>query len=323
MKIFVQFTRCILNFSIPLFLFQYCNTFNETKATAVKEPSGKRILPGAVNAITQFAEVNGKKLAYRSIGEGEPIILCTRFRGNLDTWDPAFLDALAKNFRVITFDYSGFALSQGTPPETALGFAEDVRDLARSLQLGKVIVGGWSLGGWIAAIVTTEFPEIVSKTIIIGSKPPGKNKYGIEQIFLETAYKASYTVTDETILFFEPASKASRDAAQKSHDRIAARSKDLDIPVKESLWEYYRKCGEDFEKDPYNARDKLTTTQIPILVISADHEICFPPENWFTLNRKLPTTQIIVIPQSGHGVQHQYPELIGQYITNFLKSDLH
>jgi hypothetical protein len=29
-------------------------------------------------------------------------VLCTRFRGNMDVWDPAFLDALARNgFRVI------------------------------------------------------------------------------------------------------------------------------------------------------------------------------------------------------------------------------
>jgi len=62
----------------------------------------------ATTCKTLFAEINGRKIAYRSIGTGDPIILCQRFRGNLDDWDPAFLDALSSNYNVITFDYTGF-----------------------------------------------------------------------------------------------------------------------------------------------------------------------------------------------------------------------
>jgi pimeloyl-ACP methyl ester carboxylesterase len=64
---------------------------------------------------------------------------------------------------------------------------------------------------------------------------------------------------------------------------------------------------------------KLTTTNIPILVITADHEVCFPPENWFELNRKLPTIQLLVIPRTGHGVHHEYPELIAKSIVDFIR----
>jgi pimeloyl-ACP methyl ester carboxylesterase len=309
----------IMVLALTIILLQHCTSSTQTKDTVIKESPDKRILPTAVNSQNQFAEVNGKKIVYRSIGEGEPIILCQRFRGNMDDWDPAFLDALAKHYSVIIFDYSGFGLSTGPLPSTALAFAEDVRDLAKALNFKKIIVGGWSLGGWVAQIVTTQFPEIVSQTILIGTKPPGDNKYQIAQIFNETAYKSSYTLNDETILFFEPASQASKDSSKQSHDRIAKRTTGNDIRIKEELWQYYQKCGEDYVADPYKARQKLSTIKTPMIVISADHEICFPPENWFALNRKLPTTQIIVIPQSGHGLQHQYPELVSKYITAFIE----
>src|SRR5215470_19700367 len=85
----------------------------------------------ATNSKTLFAEINGRKIAYRSIGKGDPIILCQRFRGNLDDWDPAFLDALSKNYNVITFDYTGFGSSTGEPPTNMLLFAKDVVDLAK------------------------------------------------------------------------------------------------------------------------------------------------------------------------------------------------
>jgi pimeloyl-ACP methyl ester carboxylesterase len=312
------FKKVLFVLTVPL-LFQYCTSSTQSEDTVVKKSTDKRILSTAVNSQNQFAEVNGKKIVYRSVGQGQPVILCQRFRGNMDDWDPAFIDALSKQYNVIIFDYSGFGLSTGPLPTTALAFAEDVRDLAKALNFKKIIVGGWSLGGWVAQIVTTEFSELVSQTILIGTKPPGENKYQIAQIFNETAYKPLYKLDDETILFFEPASQASKDSSKASHDRIVKRTTDADIRIKEQLWEYYKKCGDDFVTDPYKARQKLSTMKTPMLVISADHEICFPPENWFALNMKLPTTQVVVIPQSGHGVQHQYPELVAKYITAFIE----
>ena len=60
------------------------------------------------------AWINGRPLAYRRIGRGKPIVLCNRFRGTLDSWDPAFIDGLADGgFDVIWFDYSGLGLSTG------------------------------------------------------------------------------------------------------------------------------------------------------------------------------------------------------------------
>ena len=92
----------------------------------------------ATNCNTLFAEINGRKIAYRSIGNGDPFILCQRFRGNLDDWDPAFLDALSRNYNVITFDYTGFASSTGEAPTNMLLFAKDVVDLAEALNLKKI-----------------------------------------------------------------------------------------------------------------------------------------------------------------------------------------
>lgn len=272
----------------------------------------------ATNSRTQFAEINNKKIAYRSIGKGDPIILCQRFRGNLDDWDPAFLDELARHYTVIIFDYTGMGSSVGTPHTNMLEFAKDAVDLADALKIEKFIIGGWSLGGWAAQLVTTEFPDRVAQTILIGTKPPGKVNHLFEDIFQKTAYIFNNTLEHEEILFFEPISAFSRAAAAKSHARIAARTIDKEGLVKQELWKHYGMGGEDFVKDPYHAREKLTTTSIPILVISGDHEICFPPENWFELNRKLPTTQVVVIPRTGHAPHHQYPEMVTSYIHTFL-----
>ena len=54
---------------------------------------------------------NGPDYAYREVGEGTvPLVLLQHFRGNLDNWDPALIDALAATRRVVTFDNAGVEL---------------------------------------------------------------------------------------------------------------------------------------------------------------------------------------------------------------------
>ena len=91
----------------------------------------------AVNAETKFVEIGDHKIAYRSIGKGLPIVMVNRFRGNLDTWDPAFLDSLASDFNVITIDYSGIGLSTGVCAPDILSMANDVKDVAKALKLSR------------------------------------------------------------------------------------------------------------------------------------------------------------------------------------------
>src|SRR6266487_2043939 len=65
----------------------------------------------------RVAAGNGIEYAYRDLGAGDvPLVLLQHFRGNLDNWDPALIDALAADRRVVTFDNVGVgALPAGRP----------------------------------------------------------------------------------------------------------------------------------------------------------------------------------------------------------------
>jgi len=272
----------------------------------------------ALNSKTDFATVDGRKLAYRSIGNGNPIILVNRFRGTLDTWDPLFLDELAKNYRVITFDYSGIGSSTGSLPTNVTEVAKDIKDLADFLKLKNTIVLGWSYGGTVAQAALIQYPKLITQAVLIGTGPPGKNDKPLEKAFLERALKPINDFEDEIVLFFEPESEASVKAAKLSHDRIAKRIDVSKIPSTMPVFERYFKGGESFRDDKANIRNQLKTTKTPVLVISGDHDISFAVENWFALLRQLPTTHIIVFPHTGHAPQHQFPELTVKYISDFL-----
>jgi len=84
----------------------------------------------ATTVPTQFVEANGIRFAYRRWGKrsGLPLLFNQHFTGNLDNWDPAVLDGLAKEREVIIFNNAGVASSTGEVPTT---FESDGPDLIR------------------------------------------------------------------------------------------------------------------------------------------------------------------------------------------------
>jgi pimeloyl-ACP methyl ester carboxylesterase len=276
----------------------------------------------AIDAPTQYIETNGRRLAYRTIGDGQPLLLCTRFRGNLDCWDPAFLDALAAaNFRVITFDYSGLGLSSGTATYNPFAMASDPRDLIEALGLRDVVIGGWSLGGLVAQVVVALHATHISHAVLLGTTPPGPIVKPAEELFFTTAAREVNDFEDEVILFFEPRSPESRAAARRSADRIAARTHDRSPPVPV---EFARaNLASDHSAPIFPALpvlEALRTTTVPILHIAGDHDIIFPVENWYALNQTLPTVQLLTYPSAGHGPHHQHPEASAQHIAAFVRT---
>ncbi len=277
----------------------------------------------ASNTPNRTVDVDGRTLAYRTFGQGPHLVLCIRLRGTMDMWDPLFLDELSKNFTVTTFDYSGLGLSTGEPNYGKKAMAKDVNDLVTALGLGKVIIGGWSLGGFAAMSFAAIYPEKVSHVLAIGTCPPGLQGKPAEQLFFETALKPSYTTEDEYILFFEPNSALSRRLGDASIARIAAREvKDKVTPSEvfhESLFKATDQTSPYPDPDGFYS-DFYTNTKIPVLALSGDHDLVFPVENWYALNDTWPTLFVATWPECGHGPQHQYPELSADLIASFVRN---
>jgi pimeloyl-ACP methyl ester carboxylesterase len=277
----------------------------------------------AITAANKFIDVGGRTLAYRSIGSGKPLLLCTRFRGNMDLWDPAFLDSLAANgFEVITFDYSGLGLSTGTATYNPIEMAKDPRDLIKALDLRDVALGGWSLGGLTAQAALALYPQNISHLVLLGTNPPGALVKPAEQLFFDIAGKTENDFEDIVALFFEPKSELSRRAARASVERIAQRRESLSKPIPVEFARANLGTGPRNPAFPADAvLAALKATDVPILHIGGDHDIIFPVENWYALNQQLKSLHLITFPQAGHGPQHQHPELSADVIASFVRNN--
>jgi pimeloyl-ACP methyl ester carboxylesterase len=277
----------------------------------------------AATTTNQYVEVEGNRIAYRSIGEGAPMILLTRMRGTLDTWDPLFLDELARSNRVITVDYPGVGHSSGSLPMDIGQVADFVRRFADAIDVDEFVLLGWSWGGTVAQTFVVEIPGRVTHAVLIGTAPPGRSVVPIQQAFLDRALKPVNDLDDEIVLFFEPDSAASRAAAKASHERIYARPGVAEhIPSMPEEINRYLGAARTYHEDAQGRLARLMATRTPILVISGDHDISTAVDNWFALNRKIPNAHLIVYPESGHAPQHQYPELAACQIALFQRHAL-
>src|SRR5438128_6930185 len=127
----------------------------------------------ATTVPTQFVEANGIRFAYRRWGKrsGLPLVFNQHFTGNLDNWDPAVLDGLAKEREVIIFNNAGVASSTGEVPTTFADMAKNAEACIDGLGLTKIDLLGFSIGGMVAQQITMARPELVRRLILVGTAP--------------------------------------------------------------------------------------------------------------------------------------------------------
>jgi pimeloyl-ACP methyl ester carboxylesterase len=107
----------------------------------------------AVTAPTQFVEANGIRcFAYRRWGKrsGLPLVFNHHLNGNLDNWDPAVLDGLAKEREVIIFNNAGVASSTGDVPATFAGMAQNTEAFIDAVELKQIDFLGFFMGAMVA-----------------------------------------------------------------------------------------------------------------------------------------------------------------------------
>ena len=124
----------------------------------------------------RISAANGIDYAYRDTGCDKgtvPLVLLQHFRGNLDNWDPALIDALAAARRVVTFDNAGVGGSSGTTPDTIEQMARDALAFLAAMGFSQVDLLGFSIGSFVAQQITLVRPDLVRRLVLASSAPQG------------------------------------------------------------------------------------------------------------------------------------------------------
>jgi pimeloyl-ACP methyl ester carboxylesterase len=146
-----------------------------TIGSGTSSARGDSAYSGLPNKLVSAA--NGVDYAYRDTDPGAsgstPLVLLQHFRGNLDNWDPALIDALASGRRVIAFDCTGVGGSTGTTPNTVEQMAHDAIAFMTAMDLREVDLLGFSIGSFVAQQVALTRPAIVRRLVLASAAPQG------------------------------------------------------------------------------------------------------------------------------------------------------
>jgi pimeloyl-ACP methyl ester carboxylesterase len=174
---------------------------------------------------------NGIDYAYRDTGGHDgavPLVMLQHFRGNLDSWDPALVDALAASRRVITFDNAGVDGSAGTTPDTIEQMARDAIAFVTALGLGQADLLGFSIGSFVAQEIALRRPALIRRLVLASSAPQGAaGMHGWAPAVIG-AVGTPKTSPEAYLSVFFAASGASQQAGKEALGRMYARKQDRD-----------------------------------------------------------------------------------------------
>jgi pimeloyl-ACP methyl ester carboxylesterase len=121
-----------------------------------------------------YVDLPPNRVAYREVGEGEPLLLVHGYPLSGATFRH-IAPALAGQFRCIVPDLLGAGLTEWTA-ETDFGFAaqaQTLKDLADALGLSAYRVLAHDTGGTIARRLALIDPDRVTSMVLIGTEIPG------------------------------------------------------------------------------------------------------------------------------------------------------
>ena len=117
--------------------------------------------------------VAGTRIAWYERGQGPPLVMLMGTGSTMAEWDPALLRLLARDQRLILFDYPGLGLSGPWHGNSFDSLADTTATLMNAIGVPKADVLGWSMGGFVAQRLAVDHPQWVSHLILAGTNPGG------------------------------------------------------------------------------------------------------------------------------------------------------
>jgi pimeloyl-ACP methyl ester carboxylesterase len=252
----------------------------------------------------EFVEARGSRLYVQIAGSGRPVVF---LHGGLHHFDNTFArqrDELALSHTVIGIDQRG----HGHSPDDARPFsyqdmAEDTAEVIRRLGFGAVDVVGHSDGANVALRLARAHPERVRRVVVSGANL----RAGLPADALRERQNWSDAQLAEFLTTFEQRLPPSFRTDYQAVTPDGPAHWSVVLAKSYRLW---------LTPVVMDAAD-LAAIQAPVLVIAGDRDFASLEET-VEIFRGLRSSQLFIVPGSGHGTFSARPELVNLALRRFL-----
>lgn len=255
--------------------------------------------------------LNDIDLAYTVDGTGAPVVFIHGLAEDLHTWRRQ-QQALGDRFRCFACDLRGHG---GTSPGRGDGtLAQLGRDLLAFIErvTGPAIVVGFSLGGTIALWAAAERPDLVRKSVVLGtSSIVGRSAV---QFYQDRIAQAADTRSAE----FRGAVRADTEAGLfRSHESLD-QLVDARLAAVGDGRGYVNAASAMMGLHAEPLTPRLSRIETPVVVIGAEHDRFCPQKAASIILDALPGAGFIAIPDAGHLMNVDNPDAVTRAVRQAL-----
>ena len=263
-----------------------------------------------------LAPVNGINLYYEEHGDGFPLVWSHEFAGDFRSWK-AQVNFFSRRYRVITYNARGYPPSD--VPErlddyTQARSVDDLKGLLDHLGIERAHVGGLSMGGNVALNFGLTYPETARSLIVAGTGAGSTDP---------DAFRENVAARADAM---RAGGMAAMDDYSNSQTRAQLRRKDplgfdefrRGLMEHSPLGSALTFAGVQGRRPTIFAlEDKMRALDVPTLIMTGDEdEPCI--ETSVFMKRCIPKSGLAVLPQSGHAINLEEPDLFNRLVLDFL-----
>lgn len=256
-------------------------------------------------------EVSGIRLGYEVDGQGPPVVLLHGFPLNRAMWGPQ-VAALRDRFTVITPDFRGFGESEVPKgPLTVDDYAQDILSLLDALGHPRVILGGCSMGGYVAFRIVARAAARISALLIVDSRADPDTDEGRQRRYAaikRIEAEGSVGFLEEFVMaLVGPTTRVQRPGVFGAVRQIVG------SPPAQSLT-----AGLSAMASRPDSRPLLASIAAPTLVVVGEEDTLTPPASAEVMVQGLPHARLVTIPAAGHLSNLEAPEAFNRAAREFL-----
>jgi len=249
-------------------------------------------------------------LHYTEAGTGTPFVLLHAFPLDSEMWRPQW-EALGSRFGIVAIDLPGYGQSPAQPGWSVDSAADGVAEVLAKLALPRVVVGGLSLGGYVAMAFARRHADRLSGLILADTRSetddaPGKdNRNRLIALTKEFGPSKVYEGMLPKVLCDE--TRAKRPAVVENVRAIAARqSADGVIGGLAAL------------RDRPDATPELDRIAVPTLILVGEEDGVTPPAMSESMAKRIRGSKLVRLPAAGHLSNVENPAAFNAALTEFL-----
>ncbi len=256
--------------------------------------------------------VNGTTLFYNEAGRGLPLVLLHGFPLNHHIWHKQVHD-LSGVCRVITPDLRGFGQSVGGGAFTIASLAEDLYLLLSQIRALPCVLGGLSMGGYVALAYERQYASTLRGLILIDTRAAddAPEVRAGRDVMIELA-----ETTGSAAVAAEMLPKVLAPGAVDSRPELVAELKSImEVCPPQTI-----QHAQAAMRDRPDYHPTLQRIAAPTLIIVGDSDAMTPPSLAEAMHQSIPGSTISIIKDAGHLSPIEQPQQVSRAIQHFLVS---